>query len=179
MSNLDKYNNWPEESHPSNSKAYFLDSIQINAPKETVWSWLIKPGLFPLWYKLWPKVEMENGVNAQVKKGTLFVATLKGMKSPTLVVDFEPERTLAWTGKKFGIRGYHTWVLQEKAGVTTVVTEETLVGWLPNIWPSPFIKSGHTMHQHWLEQLKKVAEHGPSNGMSEAKIKSVAYGLNS
>jgi hypothetical protein len=36
VNDLKKYNNWPNEGHPSNSKAYFLDNIQIIAPKESI-----------------------------------------------------------------------------------------------------------------------------------------------
>ena len=169
------YNNWPLENHPDNCKAYCLDKIEINASIDVVWSWLEKPGLYPLWYKLWPKVEMKGGQDKVLEKDSSFVATPKGIRSPTFVVDLLPKNTIAWTGKRFGVRGYHSWILEERNGITSVVTEETFSGLLPNFLPKPFMKSAHEMHRHWLSQLKKVSEKGAIHDFKKSEIKALAY----
>ncbi|ORB70628.1 hypothetical protein BST45_05625 [Mycobacterium shinjukuense] len=139
-------------------KAYFKDEIDIDAPTSTVWSWLSRPALYPYWYKGWPKVDFSTSKDAQLGPGDTFVAYVKGMKSPTNVIDFEPEHTIAWTGKRFGVRGVHSWVLAGNANSTLVVTEETLRGVLPSMFPKVFINAGHQMHRHWLKQLKAISE---------------------
>ncbi len=95
---------------------------------------------------------------AQLELGDAFVTYVKDIRSPIEVIDIEHEDTLAWTGKRFGVRGVHSWRLIGSAGATLVVTEETLRGVLPNLFPKPFINAGHQMHQHWLKQLKTISE---------------------
>ncbi|GAB7145717.1 SRPBCC family protein [Mycobacterium riyadhense] len=155
---MNTYENWPQRNHPENVRTYFKDEIDIDAPKSVVWSWLSRPALYPYWYKKWPKVHFHENKDAQLRLGDIFVAYVKGIKSPTEVIDIEDEDTIAWTGKRFGVRGVHSWRLVGNDDTTLVVTEETLRGALPSTFPRLFINAGHQMHQHWLKQLKTVSE---------------------
>ncbi len=88
----------------------FSTSIAIRARAETIWSLLTDSGSYPNWNST---VEKVTGKIAQGEKVTVFTKAAPGRAFPLTVTEFEPYRTMVWSGgMPLGLfRGTRTYVL--------------------------------------------------------------------
>ena len=89
------------------------------------------------------------------------------MRITSKVLQFEPNRRLAWDAQGVGIHAYHAWLLTPVSdGSTHVLTEETQTGWLARLGASLMPNRMSQQHQLWLESLGAKAQAGmPPDGI--------------
>jgi hypothetical protein len=67
---------------------------------------------------------------------------------------------IAWDARTAGLLAYHAWLIVPTAQGCRIITEETQYGVLARLgtWLMP--QRMYRSHQHWLEQLDRVARSG-------------------
>ncbi len=151
---------WPDGSGPNGAPVYTYNELDVAAPPERVWAWLVRVTAWPSYYDNASNVRFVDGGGPDLALGTRFTWTTFNVTVDTTVTECEPHARLAWRGKTVGGGGYHGWVLLPSASGCRVVTEETQRGIVPSLgrW---FLRRGLlTQHQRWLEGLARVAPGG-------------------
>ena len=128
--------------------------IEVAADPEIVWEVMAGIDRWPAWN---PDVksahlvgELADGSTFRWKAGPgTIVSTIQQVERP---------RTLAWTGKTFGIKAIHVWRLEPKDGKTIVRTEESWEGLLPRIFRGSMQKMLQRSIDAGLSYLKAEAE---------------------
>ena len=67
-------------------------------------------------------------------------------------------KKFGWTGKALGTFAIHNWVLTEVDGGTSVFVEESMEGFLVNLFKKMFNKTLENGLDQWLYSLKKTCE---------------------
>jgi hypothetical protein len=151
---------WPEEFRPDRVPVHSFNEIDVAAPPERVWAWLVRASAWPSYYSNASNIRFTNGAGPDLALGTTFTWTTFGVSVRTQVVEFQPYERLAWKAFPIGGVGYHSWVITRAPSGCHVVTEETQRGIVPSLgrW---FLRGGlHKWHQQWLEGLARVAPVG-------------------
>ena len=151
---------WPADSRPDGAPVYTYNAIDVAAPPERVWAWLVRATAWPSYYDNASNVRFVDGGGPDLAPGTRFTWTTFNVRVDTLVTEFEPCSRLAWRGKTLGGSGYHGWVIEPTGQGCHVITEETQRGIVPSLgrW---FLRPGLLgQHQRWLEGLARVASAG-------------------
>ncbi len=65
MTDHPRWAHWPANCTPSNSPIYALNELQISAPAEAVWEWLVRAPLWPGWYANARDVRILEGPDPQ------------------------------------------------------------------------------------------------------------------
>ena len=152
---------WPEEARPELSAFHAVNQLQMAAAPEHVWGWLCRPDLWPRYYANARLVRRLDGQWPQVALGSRFRWFTFGVVVTSQIVEFEPQRRLAWSARELGAKGHHGWVLDPLDEGTFVHTEETQRGWAARL-TRPLLRPAMVrMHQRWLQGLAKVAAEGP------------------
>ena len=104
-------------------------SIEINAPIETVWTTISQVEHWPDWNPEIRDVEVDGplapGTNFKWKAGPGTIrSTLKTVDAPT---------EISWQGKTMGITALHVYRLQQAGEVVELSTEESWDGLLPRL----------------------------------------------
>ena len=152
---------WPDEHRPEVSSLHAINELQMAAPRENVWAWLIRPDLWPSYYSNSRFVRHKEGAWPEVALYTRFRWVTFGVIVTSEIVEFEPQERIAWAAKELGAGGHHAWVLTERDGGTFVRTEETQRGWGMVIAKPVMSRLMVKQHQKWLEGLARVAAEGP------------------
>jgi hypothetical protein len=151
---------WPAGSGPDGAPVYTYNELDVAAPPERVWAWLVRATAWPSYYDNASNVRFVDGGGPDLALGARFTWTTFNVTVDTTVTECEPHARLAWRAKTFGGGGYHGWVIVPSASGCRVVTEETQRGIVPSVgrW---FLRRGLlTQHQRWLEGLARVAPGG-------------------
>ena len=151
---------WPEQFHPSSAGVYVRNEIDIPAPPETVWAWLVRAEQWPAWYPNSRNVHILEGPRPDLAAGTRFRWWTFGVTITSTVEEFEPPARLAWNAVAPGIRAYHAWLIEKTPVGTRVLTEETQNGFLAKLGSVLMPNRMHHHHQIWLEQLRIKATGG-------------------
>ncbi len=149
---------WPEDYKPENSKFYVHNSIEINAPPETVWKVLIDALQWESWYKGAKKVSFLNSDDSVLMPNTVFQWQTMGLRFQSTVKEYESGRLLAWESKKKSIRGYHVWLIVPTGNGCKVITDESQNGWLTYFEKLFQPKKLKRLHNVWLAGLKAKSE---------------------
>jgi len=139
---------------------YTYNALDVAAPPERVWAWLVRPSTWPSYYDNASNVRFVDGVGSELALGARFRWRTFNVTVETTVTELVPNERLAWAGKTVGGTGYHGWVIEPAAGGCHVVTEETQRGIVPSLgrW---FLRRGLLVqHQRWLEGLARMAARG-------------------
>jgi hypothetical protein len=146
---------FPKGQRKSESPIFAHNELFIAAPPARIFAALLHPMQWPTFYANAKNIEVEGG--PELTLGTLFHWTTFGVRVHTTVVEFVPNRRLAWSGRALGSTAYHGWVIEPRDGGCTVITEETQQGFIP--WACRFflIPGMLKWHQRWLEGLAKVS----------------------
>lgn len=157
---------WPSGMEPGNVAVYARNEIEIGAPPERVWDWLVGAERWPLWYGNCASfrftdaggVEVAGGPN--LAAGRSFEWRTFGARVRSTVRVLEPFSELGWDARATGLYAYHGWMLEPVAAGCRVVTEETQSGLVPMLARWYLRRMLRRGHQGWLEDLRRVAEAG-------------------
>jgi uncharacterized protein YndB with AHSA1/START domain len=152
---------WPGRFDPRNAPVHVRNELTIDAPCASVWAWLVRAELWPTWYSNSRNIRFIEKLPPDLELGTKFGWNTFGVNLVSTVLEFVPEKRLAWNAKGLGIAAYHAWLLQKTEAGCRVVMEETQYGWLARINNRFRPKNMSSKHQNWLEGLADQAQRGP------------------
>lgn len=152
---------FPDEARPERSRLLARNELQIAAPPERVWDWLVRPELWPRFYGNARMVRHIEGAWPEVQVGSRWRWLTFGALIRSELVECEPHTRLAWDAHGLGATGHHGWVLEPRDGGTFVVTEETQRGWGIALTKPALRPLMLRYHQRWLEGLARVAAEPP------------------
>jgi uncharacterized protein YndB with AHSA1/START domain len=155
---------WPPHYAPTAAPVHVRNTIEVAAPVEVVWAWLIRAHHWPDWYMNASDVTFLHGTPPDLSGGARFKWKTFGVRLESTVLEFVPYERIAWDAHGIGVDAYHAWVLSPLPGGTHVLTEETQHGWLARL--GHFVVRGrmHKYHQIWLEALRDHATRRPLPG---------------
>lgn len=137
-----------------NAPVKSANTIQINAPIDTVWHVLTDINKWPSWQKS----VSESILNANLNEGSSFKWKANGISFRSVIHTIKPKTLFGWTGKTFGASAIHNWEFIQNDNVTIVHVEESLQGVLPRLFKNYFQKSLDKGMQTSLEELKTASE---------------------
>jgi len=152
--------NWPERYHPDRTSVHVCDELDIAAPAESVWAWLIRAPAWPDWYPNSHNVRIKGEPPDRLALGTQFVWRTFGVSIRSTVQEFVPRERLAWDAFGVGVDAYHAWLITPAEGGCHVLTEETQYGWAARLGSLLFPSRMSHFHQIWLARLAVMAQTG-------------------
>ena len=151
---------WPSGYGPEKSPIHVHNEIDMNAPAETVWAWLIRAQLWPTGYPNSANIRFLKGKPPDLALGTQFRWKTFGVTIESTVLEFVSFERLSWNGQGIGLDVYHAWLIQKTESGCRVVTEEAQRGWLNRLAKALRPKQMEQQHQIWLERLSEKAKSG-------------------
>ena len=133
---------WPEGMQPSRCPIHFTNELQVPFSVEAIWSLIVDPKVWPLFYPGVQHVDLLSGGDL-LEVGTEFETTLAGQDVFAAVQEFEPMTRIAWGGYPKVAKdstAYHAWILTPTADGCHIWMEETMRG------------------PHWIELAKKAPD---------------------
>jgi hypothetical protein len=153
---------WPPNHSPASSKVFAQNTIEIAAAPDTVWALLIDCVQWPSWYKHCSDVSILRGGPLLSAKSKFRFKTLGYYFEPEIDT-YKPHSSLVWSAKgPAGTSGAHAWHIEPTSDGCRVVTEEAQRGLLLSILGARSRRSLLTVHEEWLQALKRLAEIRPS-----------------
>ena len=152
---------WPSHYNPRNTAIHVRNEIDIAAPPDLVWAWLIRAQQWPRWYKNATNVRFLEGSPPDLALGTRFTWKTFGVGIDSRVQEFVPFERIAWNGKGIGVDVYHAWLIVKTSGGCKVITEESQHGVMARLAALLFPNRMWKFHQIWLEGLSSNAAQGP------------------
>lgn len=149
---------WPENYEPSRSKFYVENEITINAPPESVWTFLIDALQWESWYKGAKEVFLKDPAEKVLMQNSVFEWQTMGLKFESVIQQYEPTGLLAWESRKRSIQGFHVWLIIPTDNGCKVITCESQKGWLTFFEKTFQPKKLKKLHDIWLLGLKKKSE---------------------
>jgi uncharacterized protein YndB with AHSA1/START domain len=151
---------WPENYLPEKAAVHVRNEIEIPAPPETVWAWLIRATLWPTWYPNSLNVKIEGG-GTDLAAASRFRWKSFGVTLDSRVDEFAPPERLSWSAHSMGIDAYHSWLIARTSSGCHVLTEESQNGFVARLSNALRPNNMSRYHQLWLEQLLAKARTGP------------------
>lgn len=151
---------WPDRFDPHIAPVHVRNELIMEASCEAVWAWLVRAELWPTWYSNSRNIRFIEKLPPDLQLGTRFEWKTFGISLVSTVVEFIPEKKLAWNAEGLGISAYHSWLLQKTEAGCRAVTEETQYGWLARLNNRFRPKNMSAKHQNWLEALADKAQKG-------------------
>jgi uncharacterized protein YndB with AHSA1/START domain len=148
---------WPDYFEPANAPVHVRNELEIAAPVEHVWAWLIRAKLWPTWYSNSRNVWFRTGTGPDLGAGTRFRWKTFGVTIESEVMEFVPKERIAWDAHSLGVDAYHAWVLRETPQGCHVLTEEVQHGSLARLQKLFRPSRMYRGHQSWLEGLMAKA----------------------
>ena len=146
---------------PARAAVFAHNEIVIPAPAATIWRILLRAEEWPEWYANAQNVHFTSHTGPDLRDRSRFRWKTFGMRITSKVLEFEPERRLAWDAHGIGIDAYHAWLLTPlEGGGTFLVTEEVQHGWLAGLGKLLMPGRLERQHQIWLEELSRRAQQG-------------------
>jgi uncharacterized membrane protein len=109
----------------SKAKAYSIDSIQINASIDKVYSLIANINEWPKWFEGVTEVQ----INGNVEEGKGFIWKAKGYKIKSKIHTVLPNSDIGWTGSMWWIKATHNWHFESLPnGGTKVTVKECFEG---------------------------------------------------
>jgi uncharacterized protein YndB with AHSA1/START domain len=150
---------WPEAYLPEHADVFSHNELVIPAPAARIWQILLRAEEWPEWYANAAAIHFVSHTGPDLRDRSRFRWDKFGFRISSKVLEFVPERLLAWNAHGIGVEAYHIWQLTPLAnGSTLVVTEETQKGWLPAVGKRLMPTHLQRRHQDWLEQLSRRAQ---------------------
>ena len=151
---------WPDKYSPDRTKVHVRNELEMEAPPEVVWAWLIRAELWPSWYGNSKQVLIEGG-GLDLRRGSRFRWTTFGVRLDSKVEEFVPCERVGWTARAIGIDAYHAWLIESRPSGCYILTEETQNGWVTKLNDVLRPRTMSRQHQNWLEGLQRKAAEGP------------------
>ncbi len=150
---------WPERYLPGRSDVFAHNEIIIPAPAATIWNILLRAEEWPSWYPSAHSIHFVSHTGPDLRNRSRFRWNTFGLRITSKVLEFDPERLIAWNAHGIGVDAYHVWLLTPLAnGSTHVLTEETQNGWLAALGKRFMPNHLQRRHRVWLEQLSVRAQ---------------------
>lgn len=150
---------WPEDFAPSKTQVHVHNELDIEAPRETIWAWLVKATLWPTWYSNSSNVKIEGG-GTDLKANSKFTWRTFGVNLSSRVQEYEPPERIAWSASGTGVRAYHAFLIQKTPTGSHVITEENQKGAVARLSNAVRPNNMSRYHQLWLEALRSKAIQG-------------------
>lgn len=151
---------WPTEHAPDGAHVHVPNQLDMGAPVENVWAWLVRPDRWSEFYENVRRARIVKGPEPELQLGSTFKWVTFNTPITSTIAAYEPGRHLAWEFSGPLIRGYHYWQLDPTESGCRVVTEETERGLAPRLLSSVITRQMARQHQLWLEGLERVAKAG-------------------
>ncbi len=152
---------WPDRYSPENTSVHISNELEVAAAPAVIWSWLVRASLWPEWYPTVSKVTIDGGGNDLAARSR-FTCRIFGVTLSAKVEEFVPYEHLAWSAQFEGVDAYHAWLIEQRATVCRVLTEENQRGWLARL--NNLVRPSNMTYYHhlWLEALSFKAKEGPA-----------------
>ncbi|MDR9827680.1 SRPBCC family protein [Vibrio sp. FNV 38] len=144
---------WPDYYHPRNATIHVKNQMVSENHPEIIWRCLVNAACWPGWSRSRTSVQMISGDSDSLSRGSIFLWKAGMLRFRCTVVEFEPNRRIAWKGKLGESEMYHAWLLQETPQGCNVITEATQRGgmtWFTQLYAPRGIQR---YHQKWLQCL--------------------------
>jgi len=159
---------WPHQFEPARSPIFVRNELNIAAPPEAVWAWLVRATAWPSYYANSANVKLAGG-GEELTLQQQFTWRTFGINLRSVVEELVPGERLAWTARGLGVWAYHAWLLEPTPGGCKVITEETQHGLLARLGSLVLPGRMHRGHQAWLVALAGKAESGPPGSASATR----------
>ena len=157
----DAHIHWPVRFRPGTAPVHVRNSVWINAPVPTVWTWLTRQPLWPLWYSNcssnWAR---PDALRHDLQAESHFHWQTFGVNVRSQVSEYVLQQRISWTARGLGLDAYHAWLLVPAGTGCWVLTEESQYGWGARLlnWLLPGRMSrGHRL---WLKSLSIMSRGG-------------------
>jgi uncharacterized protein YndB with AHSA1/START domain len=128
---------------------------EIQAKPEKIWDILADVEGWPKWQD----TDFAKLITPPpLKQSSKFVADLGGMRWDLTVIKANRPQNIAWVATRPGLKGVHSWRLNEREGKTVVTTDETMSGWLAATLYLMVRYQLSKTDKKWLADLKVKAE---------------------
>ena len=151
---------WPDHYEPQKCPVHVRNELEISAAQDHVWYWLVRATQWPAWYVNASNVQILQGSEPELTKGTKFRWKTFGVTITSTVLEYVPNERIAWDAHGFGVDAYHAWVLRSTPKGCHVLTEETQHGWLARLGNLLMPNRMYRFHQLWLDGLESKARAG-------------------
>jgi hypothetical protein len=131
-----------------------ITSIYFNASIEDVWKVFSDVNN----WSNWQKEISTSKINGSFKEGSSFEWKSNGLSIHSTLNSVETNKKVAWSGPAFGAFAIHTWSFRSVNGKTLVEVNESMEGWLVNLFKSKFQLGLDTSIERWLNDLKSESE---------------------
>jgi hypothetical protein len=154
MSQLEK---WPPGLTPDSAPVYTRNELSTKVGPETLWPVLVAVTDWPGWYPHAANIRTADG-ESTLHLGSKFTWKTAGVTVTSEVVEFELNRSLAWTARGTGSHGFHRFdFTPADGGGCVLTTEEVEAGIGPRLIAGRLKRDLTLFHQVWLEELVKQA----------------------
>lgn len=144
---------WPERYEPQNRPVHVRNELDMAAPPDRVWAWLVRAPLWHTWYCNSKNLKIIEGLGPDLEHGTRFRWKTFGLTLTSTVLEYVPHERIAWDAHALGVDAYHAWVLRPSAKGCHVLTEEKQLGLLARLHKACRPDRMSRYHQFWLEGL--------------------------
>lgn len=128
--------------------------IVIHAAPEKVWAVLTDINQWVYWNKKITKAQILE----TPKVGTRFDWKVNGASIKSTLHTVNSNKCFGWSGTTFGGSAIHNWYLTAQGIETLVKVEESMEGWLVNLFKNKMNRDLAKDMQFWLEMLKQESE---------------------
>lgn len=151
---------WPERYRPEATAVHARTVLDVPAPPEVVWRWLVRAELWQQWYPHFRDIDIEGG-GQDLAAGSRFRWKAFGIRLESRVEEFVPPERIAWTARALGVDAYHAWLIENASPGCRVVTEENQNGLVARLNAAlrPGFMTG--MQRDLLGRLSDKAASGP------------------
>lgn len=129
-------------------------SIKIYSSVDKVWKILTDINKWREWN---PDIKRAT-LNGNLLPGTTFEWESGGSKIRSTLHTVESFEYIGWSGKAFGAYAIHNWKLTKLNGMTEVIVEESMEGFLMSIFRGFMLNTLEKNMENWLIFLKAEAE---------------------
>ena len=129
--------------------------MDINASPEKVYQIMSDINHWSKWHKDVEDVHL----NRRFSIGSSFDWKSGGLRICSVLHTVVPRKKIGWSGEAFGAFAIHNWYFEPNGTGTTVKVEESMEGWLVELFPSKFQNGLEKSLQTWLKNLKAKAEY--------------------
>jgi uncharacterized protein YndB with AHSA1/START domain len=140
---------------------HVINELEMQAPPEAVWAWLVRAARWPEWYPNSSNVQFLEKPSPDLQKDTVFAWRTFKVNLKSKVCEFVPGERLAWNGRGSGVWVYHAFLIKKTPTGCKVLTEESQYGWRCQLGKIFIPNNMHEKHQIWLERLACQAQTGP------------------
>ncbi|OXG06077.1 SRPBCC family protein [Flavobacterium araucananum] len=138
----------------TNAPVVTYQEITINASSEKVYQIMSDVDHWSEWNK---NIE-DIYLNGEFATENSFDWKSDGLTIHSTVHTVIPGKKIGWSGDAFGAFAIHNWYFEPNGKQTTVKVEESMEGWLVELFPSEFQGGLEKSTQTWLKNLKVKAE---------------------